>query len=356
MTLSGATRIIDVAVGVIERPDGQVLLARRPEGKPYAGYWEFPGGKVEPGEPVADALARELAEELGLAAVRSVPWITVSHTYPHATVRLMFRKVRAWQGEPQACEGQTLAWRHPLSLELRPLLPASIRPIRWLQLPEVYRISCAAPLGVQAFEQTLDEGLCAIEERALGLHGGHSIDTTGPQGPGNRDPGELLWLQLREPELPATDLTRLFERLWHWRMHRPLRLIVSSRHAQALWARADGVHLTARDLALQQARPALPWVFASCHDPAQLAQAAERGCDLAVLGPVLPTRSHPGAATMGWQGFSEVLGDPLFPVMALGGLTVSDCGLAQAHGAQGVALLSGGWPVVPYSPGSASPS
>lgn len=353
---AGSARIIDVAVGVIERPDGQVLLARRPEGKPYAGYWEFPGGKVEPGEPVADALARELAEELGLAAVRSVPWITVSHTYPHATVRLMFRKVRAWQGEPQPREGQALAWRHPLSLELRPLLPASIRPIRWLQLPEVYRISCAAQIGVQAFEQSLDQGLAASEERALAITERRTIDTTGQHSPVYPGPAGLLWVQLREPELPASDLTRLFERLWHWRMHRPLRLIVSSRHEQGFWARADGVHLTSRDLALQQARPALPWVFASCHDPDQLAQAAVRGCDLAVLGPVLPTRSHPGAATMGWSGFSETLGTPLLPVMALGGLTVSDCGLAQAHGAQGVALLSGGWPVVPDSPGSASPS
>lgn len=334
MAAAAPVRIIDVAVGVIERPDGQVLLAQRPEGKPYAGYWEFPGGKVEPGEPVAEALARELSEELGLTAVRSVPWITVSHTYPHATVRLMFRKVRSWQGEPQAREGQTLAWRHPMAIELRPLLPASIRPIRWLQLPEVYRISCAAQIGVQTFEQALDEGLSAIEGAS-------------------RPP---LWVQLREPELPAADLTRLFERLWHWRMHRPLRLIVSSRHEPLLWARADGVHFTSRDLALQQARPPLPWVFASCHDPDQLAQAAERGCDLAVLGPVLPTRSHPGAATMGWQGFSATLGAPLLPVMALGGLAVSDRELAQTYGAQGVALLRGGWPVVPDSPGSASPS
>jgi len=331
---AGAARIIDVAVGVIERPDGQVLLARRPEGKPYAGYWEFPGGKVEPGEPVAEALARELAEELGLAEVRSVPWITVSHTYPHATVRLMFRRVRAWQGEPQAREGQMLAWRHPQALELRPLLPASIRPIRWLQLPDVYRISCAAQIGVQAFERVLDEGLSAIEG----------------------DSGRQLWVQLREPDLPAADLTRLFERLWHWRMHRPLRLIVSSRHAPLFWSQVDGVHLTARDLSLLKARPALPWVFASCHDPGQLAQAAQQGCDLAVLGPVLPTRSHPGADTMGWIGFGETLGIPELPVMALGGLTVPDRSLAQAHGAQGVALLSGGWPVVPDSPGSASPS
>ena len=348
MTTPAAARIIDVAVGVIERPDGQVLLARRPEGKPYAGYWEFPGGKVEPGEPVAEALARELAEELGLADVRSVPWITVSHTYPHATVRLMFRRVRSWQGVPQACEGQTLAWRHPLSLELRPLLPASIRPIRWLQLPEVYRISCAAQIGVKAFEQALDQGLAALEAQALGALAAPSLAPSDARG--------LLWVQLREPELTAADLTRLFDRLWHWRMHRPLRLIVSSRHDRRLWSRADGVHLTARDLAQSEARPAVPWVYASCHDSRELEQAAALGGDLAVLGPVLPTRSHPGVATLGWEGFNTILGDPLLPVLALGGLAPSDLAQAQARGAQGVALLSGGWPVLPDSAGSASSS
>jgi len=322
-------RIIDVAVGVIERPDGQVLLARRPEGKPYAGYWEFPGGKVEPGEPVAEALARELAEELGLREVRSVPWITVRHHYPHATVRLMFRRVRHWQGEAQPREAQVLAWRHPLSIELRPLLPASIRPIRWLQLPQVYRISCAAELGLQAFERLVDEGLSALE--------------TDPE-PGQQRSD--LWLQLREPDLSAAELERLFERLWHWRMHRPLRLIVSSRHPEALWAQADGVHLTSRDLAALPSRPRRPWVFASCHDTSELEQAAAMQCDLAVLGPVQPTQSHPGAPTLGWERFEQTLADPLLPVMAIGGLTPADRVQAQSHGAHGVALMRAGWPVV----------
>jgi 8-oxo-dGTP diphosphatase len=329
MPASPPDRVIDVAVGVIERPDGQVLLARRPEGKPYAGYWEFPGGKVEPGEPVADALARELHEELGLSEVRSVPWITVRHHYPHATVRLLFRRVRHWQGEAQAREAQLLAWRHPASIELQPLLPASIRPIRWLQLPEVYRISCAGEWGVRAFERLLDEGLSACE-----------ADTTQAR---DRRP---LWLQLREPDLSPSELQRLFERLWHWRMHRPLRLIVSSRHPAGLWTQADGVHLTSKDLAALAARPALPWVFASCHDTGELEQAAALGCDLAVLGPVLPTRSHPGASTLGWERFEQTLSDSLIPVMALGGLSQADRAQAQSHGAQGVALMRGGWPVV----------
>jgi 8-oxo-dGTP diphosphatase len=322
-------RILRVAVGIVERPDGSVLLARRPDGKPYAGYWEFPGGKVEAGESVAQALARELAEELGLSEVHAVPWLRVDHRYPHATVQLHFRRVRQWnrRHEPQAREGQQLAWRHPLALELRPLLPASIRPIRWLQLPPVYRISCAALLGPTEFIQRLDALLTCAESLA--------------------DP---VWLQLREPELSAADGQSLFARLWHWRMHRPLRLIVSSRHAPAWASQADGVHLTARDLTSASVRPNHSWVMASCHDRQELQIAGRLGCDLAVLGPVLPSGSHPDHPGIGWAQFSERCSDPALPVMAIGGLSLADLDLARQHGAQGVALLRSGWP------GSASPS
>ena len=97
MSLGSETKITDVAVAIITRPDGCFLLARRPEGKPYAGYWEFPGGKVEPNERVADALARELKEELGITATDAYPWVTQVFTYPHAKVKLHFYRVTAWQ-------------------------------------------------------------------------------------------------------------------------------------------------------------------------------------------------------------------------------------------------------------------
>src|SRR3954453_12623628 len=91
-------RRIEVAAAVIQRPDGAFLLAQRPAGKVYAGYWEFPGGKVEPGEPVERALARELHEELGIDVATSYPWLVRVFTYPHATVRLNFRRVLHWKG------------------------------------------------------------------------------------------------------------------------------------------------------------------------------------------------------------------------------------------------------------------
>jgi 8-oxo-dGTP diphosphatase len=121
---------VDVAVGILMKPNGDVLLARRPEGKPYAGYWEFPGGKVEPGESIFHALKREFVEELGVQLETAEPWCGVEHVYPHAHVRLHFYISRAWRGEPQSLEGQALAWQGHVGVE--PLLPATIPLLEWL--------------------------------------------------------------------------------------------------------------------------------------------------------------------------------------------------------------------------------
>jgi len=128
-----ARPVTEVAVGVLRRADGHYLLAQRPEGKPYAGYWEFPGGKIEQGESVEAALARELREELGIDIdIKTCErWHTLEHDYPHAYVRLHFCKVTAWRGEPQGCEGQALAWQ-TLPTTVAPLLPATLPVLQWL--------------------------------------------------------------------------------------------------------------------------------------------------------------------------------------------------------------------------------
>ncbi len=121
---------IDVAVGILMKPNGEVLLACRPEGKPYAGYWEFPGGKVESGETIFNALKREFTEEIAVDIQSAEPWCGVEHVYPHAHVRLHFYISRDWRGEPRALEGQQLAWQGAVALT--PLLPATIPLIEWL--------------------------------------------------------------------------------------------------------------------------------------------------------------------------------------------------------------------------------
>ena len=320
MAEAGA-RIVEVAVGVVLRDDGAVLIGQRVPGKPYAGWWEFPGGKLEAGESVADALARELNEELGLEAVESAPWVVRGHAYPHATVRLYFRRVRRWRGEPQSREGQALVWRPPGAVDVAPLLPAAIAPIGWLRLPSCYRISCAAEMGVSAFEQALGRALdAAADLRAA-----------------------PMLLQLREPGLPEDEFERLFGRLRRLRETRGLQIVVSSRHPASFAHAVDGVHLTSRDLLAARARPRGRWVGASCHDATGLAAAGTLGCDFAVFGPVLPTVSHPGAPTLGFDGLSRDIALAPVPVYALGGLSVSDLPAAEAAGAHGVAMMRAAW-------------
>ena len=127
----GADRkVVDVAVGVLVKPDGDFLLTSRPPGKAYAGYWEFPGGKLEQGETVEQALRRELIEEIGIAMGAVQPWKIALVDYPHALVRLNFCKVFDWTGELQMREGQLFAWQR-LPVAVRPVLPGAIPVLAW---------------------------------------------------------------------------------------------------------------------------------------------------------------------------------------------------------------------------------
>lgn len=130
--VSSGRKVTEVAVGVIVQSDGSYLLAQRMQGKPYEGYWEFPGGKLEVGESVEDALARELHEELGIEVMASRRWHTIEHDYPHAYVRLYLCKVASWMGEPHSKEGQTFVWQQ-LPVDVAPLLPATLLVLELLE-------------------------------------------------------------------------------------------------------------------------------------------------------------------------------------------------------------------------------
>lgn len=123
--------IVDVAVGVLIRPDGDFLLTSRPAGKVYDGYWEFPGGKLEPGETVAQALQRELHEELGINIGPATLWKVEVVDYPHALVRLNFCKVFDWTGELQMREAQSFSWQR-LPVQVGPVLPGTVPVLQWL--------------------------------------------------------------------------------------------------------------------------------------------------------------------------------------------------------------------------------
>jgi 8-oxo-dGTP diphosphatase len=307
--------ITEVVAAVLTQPDGRMLLAQRPSGKAYAGYWEFPGGKVEPGESLETALARELHEELGIAIGAPYRWITREFEYPHATVRLNFFRVFDWQGEPHPHEGQVFSWQRPDAVEVTPLLPANFPIVKALTLPPVLGITHAEALGVDSFLARLD----------VALHNG------------------LRLIQLRDKTLP--DEARLALARETVRRARPhgARVLVNGSLGLARAADADGVHLDSSAAAKLSARPDCEWVGVSCHDGAELAHAAALDADFALLSPVLPTLTHPGAATLGWEAFSALAAASPIPVYGLGGLGHDDVALAQSHGAHGVALLRGAW-------------
>lgn len=125
-----ARQAVEVAVGVLVDPQGRFLLTSRPEGKVYAGHWEFPGGKLEAGETVEQALRRELHEELGIHIGAVHPWRVEMHDYPHALVRLHFCKVFDWQGEFEMREQQSMAWQ-TLPVEVKPVLPGTVPVLHW---------------------------------------------------------------------------------------------------------------------------------------------------------------------------------------------------------------------------------
>jgi 8-oxo-dGTP diphosphatase len=310
-------KLTEVAAAVIERPDGSFLLGQRAADTFYPGYWEFPGGKVEPGETAGDALVRELREELGIEVHHATPWLMREHVYEHAHVRLHFFRVRDWSGELTDHVHSALAWQHPGATTVAPMLPANAPVLAALALPDFYGISQAADLGVERQLTLLEQALA----------------------------GGLRLVQVREPRLAPTDRAAFARAALALCRQYGARLLINSDVVLAAELGADGVHLTARQLAVMTGRPDLPLVGASCHDAAELRHAALLGADFAVFGPVLATASHPGEPGLGWAEFRSRIRGNLLPVYAIGGLDRDDMAIAQAAGAHGVAAIRSAWTI-----------
>jgi 8-oxo-dGTP diphosphatase len=310
---------VRVAAAILQRRDGKVLLAQRLPATPYAGFWEFPGGKLEPGESARDALRRELDEELGIVVTRAAPWLIQRYDYPHAHVELEFFRVFEWHGEPHGRDGQAIAWQQPAAIEVTPLLPANAPVLRALALPPVYAISMAEDLGEVEFlaraHVALDAGLALI--------------------------------QLREKSFAPERLRALADRLLAIAEPHGARVLLNGDADTARELGCAGVHWSAARLVAARSRPRDMLCAASVHDAAELAQAASLGVDFAVLGTVRATPSHPDARPLGWQRFAELAAGSPMPVYALGGLSAEDLDVAIAHGAHGVALRRAAWPALP---------
>jgi 8-oxo-dGTP diphosphatase len=319
-----------VAVGVIYNARGQVLVTRRHNHQHQGGLWELPGGKVEPGEDVLQALRRELLEELGLVVEQARPLIEIPWSYPDKTVRLQTWRVNAWHAEaghdfsaPSGVgrEEQAWRWQTPSSLDPNQFPAANRSLLRAAQLPSRFLITGPA----QDFDQWLQR-----------LHVAYARG--------------IRWIQIRWPqEWPEISLAALKQRfekirtLYPQTAADPLRIIWNGDLHWAESLPVDGVHLNRHALIESIARPPFEWVSASCHNPEELEQAAQLGLDFAWLSPVLPTASHPGAAVLGWETFADWVRNAQLPVYALGGAGEAELESAQAAGAQGVAAISAWW-------------
>lgn len=309
---------VHVAAGVIRRSDGHVLIAKRPLDKHQGGLWEFPGGKVEAGETAEAALARELAEELGIAVSASRPLIQIRHDYPDKQVLLDVWEVLAFSGEPHGAEGQPLAWVDPEGLPdysfpaaNQPIVAAARLPDRYLITPD--DLGPRELLGGLAI--ALDAGVRLIQLRSPFL-------------------ADMAYRAL------AAEVSALCAGRAKVMLKGPLDW--AGEFPEAGW------HLTAQQLRqhADQDRPIDPrrWLAASCHDAAEMHLASTLGVDFITLSPILRTSTHPETQPLGWHRAAELLSGFDRPAYVLGGVGPVNLAQALRSGAQGVAGIRAFWP------------
>ncbi|WP_413625819.1 Nudix family hydrolase [Luteibacter sp. Lutesp34] len=303
-----------VVAGVLVDASGRILIAQRPPGKHLAGMWEFPGGKLEPGEGAEAALVRELDEELGIAVDRAtfealirVPW-----RYGDRDMLLEAVLVRGWKGEPKALDAAAIAWHEPASVGAALLAPADRPILAALRLPRHYAVSPAH---------------ASPDEAAAWVHAALQR-------------GERL-LQLRLPAQSFETVRGVAAAVLPDVRRHGAQLLLN-RDVAGAQALGIGVHLASGQLREWTERPlALAYpVGASCHDAVELELASRLGCDFATLSPVSATTSHPGVEPLGWPRFGRLAEAASLPVYALGGMGPKELQEARLHAAQGVAGIT----------------
>lgn len=309
---------IHVAAAVIRDAAGKVLIARRPDDKHQGGLWEFPGGKVEDGESVESALARELHEELGIRVEASRPLIQVQHDYPDKHVLLDVWEVSRFAGEAHGAEGQPLAWVSPRQLDGYEF-PAANRPIvQAARLPRQYLITpdeLEPAQLLKGLQAALAAGIRLIQLRAPNLY-----------SPEYRD------LAVDAVGLCAGKAQLMLKGPLEWLGDFP----------------AAGWHLTSEQLRKYAAGgrpfPVDRLLAASCHSAEELSLASRMGVDFVTLSPLQATQTHPEAAPLGWETARELIASFNQPVFLLGGVGPDDGERAAQIGAQGVAGIRAFWP------------
>ena len=311
-------QIVHVAAAVIERDENQILLAMRPDDKHQGGLWEFPGGKLEAGESVKEALSRELKEELGILVIDSSPLIRIHHEYPDKKVLLDVWRVTEFSGEPHGCEGQEVRWVKRENLNHYEF-PAANKPIvAAVRLPDKYLVT-----GAFATEEELIQRL-------------HSVMKLG-----------LRLVQFRAPWLESDAYIALAEIVAGVCREWGSTLMLKGDVSLLLEDWVDGIHLTADQLKRLHSKG---WHYhgdkflaASCHSDIELAWAADIGCSFATLSPVHQTASHPNAKGLGKAAAQVMTDKAVVPVFWLGGMGEGDLDSIKVNGGHGVASISCWW-------------
>lgn len=307
---------IQVVAAVLRDREGRVLIAERPAGKPLAGFWEFPGGKLEPGEPAFDALERELQEELGIRVRHAYRLLRFVHRYPEREVELDVWRVTTWEGTPASQEGQQLGWVSPEDLKDWQLLPADEPIVAALKLPPLMLVT-PDPDHESRFLDKLQRSLKA------------GVDL----------------VQFRAPSMEAERFDNLALSVLSLCRDHGARVVLNTTPEQARMLHADGLHLSQRQSRLLD--PGL-WdgslrLGISCHSARELRSALEFSPDYVCIGPVQASATHPDTPPLGWQVFAELAAASSVPVYAIGGLDLKDLQTARSHGAHGIAAIRSLW-------------
>ena len=316
------TKLVHVAVGVIVNADGKILIAKRPLNAHQGGLWEFPGGKVDTGETIDEALVRELHEELAIEVLASQPLIQIRHHYPDKSVLLDVHKITRFLGTPIGNEGQPIQWVDAKSLNNFEFPAANHPIISAVNLPEKYVIT-GAYLDNNDFITRLDNALTA----------------------------GLRMVQLRVADFSADRHRALLHIVAQTVSQANANLIINcspaefNRLIEFVSDKNPGLHLNRHHAAAINTRPVSQDVLfgVSCHSAAEIIHAQNIGADYLLLSPVLPTASHPSAKPLGWESFSALVKLANIPVYALGGVGEQHITMAQSYGAQGVAGISAWW-------------
>jgi 8-oxo-dGTP diphosphatase len=301
------TQPVHVAVGVIKNKKGNILIAKRHKKAHQGDLWEFPGGKFEAGENVQQALSRELKEELNIKVQQARPLIIINHQYSDLAVCLDVWQVDEYSGEVSASEGQPIRWVNIESLLDYDFPAANLPIITATRLPRCYAILNGNTL------ENLQKDLSKILTNSIKL------------------------IQLRAKSLSEKDLKMFMDFAYPLCQANQADLLLNSENANISNRMSDGLHLTSAHLKTQPRKPdGFSWVSASCHNLEELQLAEQQGLDFAILGPVLPTQTHPDATPLGWGEFSRMVNQVNIPVYALGGLELKHLEKACDSGAQGI--------------------